>query len=226
VSAGRGALAGRFEHDRVDAIMRMVQPGDCVWDVGAHKGYITLACAGRVGDAGHVHAFEAGPPNLDFLRRHIAWNHVGNVTVLPCAVGREDGAARFGGSGSSIAYRLGTGDYEVRVRSIRSLVAEGLRPPAVVKIDVEGSEADVLRGGIEALPADTLMFIAIHSHEQYAQCAAILHGAGWSIGQSRGIVRNLQQAQWQGDPDIIAAGPERQIDRTALPDFTFEERVP
>jgi FkbM family methyltransferase len=221
VSAGRGAMAGTFEQARVEAISLLVEPGDCVWDIGAHKGYITLACASRVGDAGHVYSFEPGPPNLEFLRRHVAWNGLENVTVLPYAVSARDGTARFGGSGSSITYRLGQGDYEVRVRCIASLLAEGLRPATVVKIDVEGNEHDVLKGGSARLPRNSLMIVAIHSHEQYLACTQRLREDGWRVVQSAGVRRNLSQRPvvWEDDPDILAIGPKRAVNAAALAAF-------
>ena len=124
-SAGRGALSGTFERERVAAITSMIRPGDCVWDIGAHKGYITLAAARRAGPTGRVYAIEPGPPNLEYLRRHIEWNDVSNVEIVPVAVSGEDGTSIFGGPGSSTTHRLGRGDYTVEVRSVASLLEEG-----------------------------------------------------------------------------------------------------
>ncbi len=221
VSAGRGAVSGTFERERVEAITSLLRPGDCVWDIGAHKGYVTLAAARRVGPRGHVYAFEPAPPNLEYLRRHVDWNKPGNVGVMPFAVSSKDGSARFGGSGSSITYRLGQGEYDVTVRSIRSLLAEGVRPATVVKIDVEGNEAEVLRGGVTELPRDALLFIAVHSYDQYEQCMKILQKTGWRIVPSRAVAAILSQSPvtWEADPDILAIGPDRVVDSAALAAF-------
>jgi FkbM family methyltransferase len=221
-SAGRGALAGRFEEERVSAILELLRPGDCVWDIGAHKGYITMAAAGRVGAAGHVNAFEPAPPNLDALRRHVRWNQLSNVDVLPYAISADDGTSRFGGPGSSITYRLGQGEYDVTVRTIRSLLEQGVRPPALVKIDVEGNEAQVLRGAAGALPRDSLVFIAVHSLEQYNACTAILKDMGWNVLVSPAVARILSHSPvaWRADPDILAVGPDRVPDASRPVAFT------
>ncbi len=221
VSAGRGAVSGTFEHERVASITSMLRPGDCVWDIGAHKGYVTLAAAPRVGADGHVFAFEPAPPNLEYLRRHIAWNRLGNTTVMGYAVSSGDGTARFGGGGSSITYRLGQGEYDVTVRSIRSLLSDGVRPPTVMKIDVEGNEAEVLRGGITDLPRDAILFIAVHSHQQMTECTTILEAAGWRIVRSRAVAAIMKgtPVRWEADPDILAIGPDRTVDSGALAAF-------
>jgi FkbM family methyltransferase len=221
VSAGRGAVAGTFEHERVSAITSLLQKGDCVWDIGAHKGYVTLAASQRVGKTGHVYAFEPAPPNLEFLRRHIAWNEPGNVDVMPYAVSAVDGAAQFGGTGSSITYRLGQGAFDVTMRSVRSLLAEGLQPPDVMKIDVEGSESDVLRGGGADLRPNGLIFVAIHSHAQFVECTTLLLEAGWRVVNSRAVSRIASRTPivWEADPDILAIGPSRRVDRAALAAF-------
>jgi FkbM family methyltransferase len=213
VSAGRGAVAGTFEHERVAAITGLLQAGDCVWDIGAHKGYVTLAAASAVGSTGRVYAFEPAPPNLQFLQRHIAWNHLDNVEVMPYAVSAADGTARFGGSGSSVTFRIGQGEFDVEVRSIRSLMKQGLRPPTVIKIDVEGNESEVLRGAAGVLRSDTLVFVAVHSFSQYIACMALLAEAGFRVVPSRAVKRIITHdpVVWEADPDILAIGPDRKM---------------
>jgi hypothetical protein len=71
---GRGYGSGAFGRDRLDALAAVTRPGDCFWDVGAHKGFVTLVASRLVGASGHVVAIEPAAVNLGFLRRHVAWN--------------------------------------------------------------------------------------------------------------------------------------------------------
>ena len=129
-SSGRGYRTGRFESGRIQALRSLVSHGDRVWDIGAHKGYVSMALSRSVGEEGSVTAFEPSQENLWFLRKHIEWNALTNVRVFPVAVSDVDGSARFGGRGSSIAFRLGQGSEDVRVATQRSLAnEEGLPPP-------------------------------------------------------------------------------------------------
>jgi FkbM family methyltransferase len=221
VSYGRGAVAGTYEQDRVAAITNMLQKGDCVWDIGAHNGYVTLAASRRVGATGHVYAFEPAPPNLELLRRHVEWNEAGNVDVMPYALSAVDGVSKFGGTGSTVSYRLGRGTFDVTMRSVHSLLAEGLQAPNVMKIDVEGSESEVLRGGAADLRPNGLIFVAIHSHAQFIECTTLLLEAGWRVVNSRAVSRIASRSPivWGGDPDILAIGPARRVDRAALAAF-------
>lgn len=118
VSAGRGYGSGSFGRARIQALQAVVRPGDCVWDVGAHKGFMTLAAASMVGPTGMVVACEPSRRNRWFLLRHLRWNDVRNVTVASAALSDFDGTARFGGTGDSLAYTLRRGDEVTEVRTL------------------------------------------------------------------------------------------------------------
>lgn len=204
-SGGRGFLTGRFERDRVASILALLRPGDVLWDIGAHKGYITLAAARRVGPSGRVIACEPSRRNLSALRRHVRWNRASNVTVVEAGLSREDGEARFGGTGSSITYRLGQGDELVRVRRLETLVAEGLPAPTVAKIDVEGEEAAVLQGMGPRLGGCRLLFVAVHHAAAHAATRRILEEHGFAVVEGRKMRRFTEGGEpWAGDADLVA----------------------
>lgn len=207
-SAGRGFVTGRFERDRMASILGLLEPGDTVWDIGAHKGYVTLAAARRIGTGGAVVACEPSPDNLRLLRRHIAWNRVRHAVVVDAALSRSDGEARFGGVGSSITYRLGRGDRTVRVRRLDGLVAEGLPAPTVAKIDVEGEEAAVLEGMGERLGGCRVLFVAVHHMEAYRGTRRVLDAAGFQVVESARMRRFTESGEpWAGDADLVAIAP-------------------
>ena len=212
-SGGRGFITGGFERDRVESILALLEPADVVWDIGAHKGYLTLACARRVGPAGAVVACEPSRRNLPLLRRHVRWNRARTVTVVDAALSREEGEARFGGTGSSITYRLGRGDETVRVRRLDALVAEGLPAPTVAKIDVEGEEAAVLEGMGPHLAGCRALFIAVHHAEAHRETRKVLDGAGFEVIEGTKMRRFTDGGEpWAGDADMVALGPDSGID--------------
>jgi FkbM family methyltransferase len=210
-TTGRGYGRGTFEAERLGVILAMLRPGDCVWDVGAHKGYVSLAAARRVGPTGRVYAFEPSEANLWFLRNHIRWNSVANVEVVAGALGDRDGIERFGGR-SSLAKKLGGGDEVVRVRRAETLLDSGAcRAPQFLKIDVEGAEARVLRGASALLRRpDVAVLVATHAPALASECRAILEGHGLRIHES-GSLRAANAGGWEGrgDPDLLALGPAR-----------------
>jgi FkbM family methyltransferase len=208
ISAGSGYASGRRAAPQMELLASLVQPGDVVWDIGAHHGYVTLFAARRTGAAGRVHAFEPSATNREHLQRHVRWNGLRNVTVHPFALSDHDGESAFGGTGTSKMYALGAGPETVRVRSAASLVAAGVcAPPTFVKIDVEGAEAGTVAGLLSALPRTARLLIAMHGREVDAQCSALLAGAGFELVPSRALERS-RAGGWVSDPDLFCIGPD------------------
>jgi len=223
---GRGILYGGYERNRFTLLQELVAEGDRVWDIGAHRGYATLIAAREAGPDGSVAAFEPATVNRWYLERHASWNRLGNVRIFPCALGSADGESTIGGGGSSISLRIGEGTEPVRLRSVDSLVAGGLPPPTLAKIDVEGWEDEVLKGGRSVLDPHLLALISIHSARAYSECAAILGRAGLRLYISRELQENLEESRrpWHSDPDLIAVGSDRPVPHETLQRFGFAMR--
>jgi FkbM family methyltransferase len=138
-----------------------VQPGMTVFDVGANVGELTLLFSRLCGDAGTVHAFEPGPV-ADRLERVCTVAGPTNIIVNRLAVGDRS---------TTVALRI----YDEEHHSWNTLADRPVRPGGVdvtpiatvdvravtlddycaerdvhrvdlLKIDVEGSEYQVLRG--------------------------------------------------------------------------------
>lgn len=209
VSAGSGYATGRRAHEQMEVLLQLISPGDIVWDVGAHHGGVTLLAAARVQPDGWVYAFEPGRQNLRVLRRHIRWNRLDNVSVQECALASYTGTARFGGGGTSKTHSLGSGEEEVAVCSGETLVRSGaVRAPTFVKIDVEGSEGDVLEGALPIL-SQAVILVAIHSATADQQCTRLLEANGFELFPSRALTLNrARHSGWRGDPDLLCIGPD------------------
>jgi FkbM family methyltransferase len=125
------------------------------WDIGAHAGFFTMLASRAVGASGAVHAFEPQPENRNRLVGTIGRNGVKNVYVHGFALSDRCGEAVLHGHQASPAWSLVSQRSEkdsVRVQC-RTLdeVAHLARKPHVIKIDVEGAELSVLRGGCRLL---------------------------------------------------------------------------
>jgi FkbM family methyltransferase len=133
----------------------VLEPGGHVVDVGGYVGYFTMLAAASVGAGGRVTAFEPVPENAASIRRSAAANGFAHVHVEEAAVSDRPGTARIyvdrepGGSASSTSSLAGSGSesLEVPVTTLDAYASEhGLRRLDLVKIDVEGLEAEVVRG--------------------------------------------------------------------------------
>jgi len=187
----------------------LIQPGDVVWDVGAHHGYVTLCASRRVGEGGRVHAFEPSRRNRALLERHVRWNHCRNVSVHPFALSVRDGEERLGGGRTSKSLALGQGTEVVAVRAANTLVRQGVSaPPSFLKIDVEGAEADVLAGIMDVLPREARLFIEIHTSACDKRCCELLSGAGFHLCVSTGLKTRREGGRRYSNPDLYCVGPD------------------
>lgn len=166
--AARLPAGGGYEARYDSGFSGGLRPGDHVWDVGANVGYYTRLFAGRVGEQGHVFAFEPSPTN--FQRLATASAGLRNVTLRACGLGREDGKLRFQqgvddlGATSRIVDSAADG-IAVEIRSGASLLAGGEATlPHAIKIDVEGFELEVLEGMADYLRQPPLRMIGVEVH--------------------------------------------------------------
>ena len=137
------------------ALQRLLRPGATFWDVGAHAGFFTLLAARIVGPTGNIEAFEPMPANRRRLAAAVDLNGATNVRVHDYAVSDRGGDATLYGSSASVTWSLvaesgGSDAVSVATRTLDSL-AQSLPPPDVLKVDAEGSELAVLRGGVGLL---------------------------------------------------------------------------
>jgi FkbM family methyltransferase len=146
---------GTYEPNVQNAMAAVLRRGDVMWDVGAHAGFHTALASRLVGPDGEVVAFEPFPPNVARLERLVSANRLDNVRIRPIAVSGGAGRALFHvtsstSMGSLAPIAAATADIEVSTTTLDRELAT-LRPPVLVKIDVEGAEASVLAGATRLL---------------------------------------------------------------------------
>lgn len=167
---------GLYERRMQSAFQRRCQ--GLVWDVGAHAGLYSLIAARR---SARVYAFEPLEENRSWLRRNLRVNGLEHrVTILPFALGDRSGAGRFYAEPSGMEGQLSDeGGTTIEVRSPDAL---DLQPPDVLKIDVEGAEAAVLRGA-RAILRDHRPVIFLEEHGETTEPRTILMEHGYSQGR-------------------------------------------
>lgn len=146
------ALWGEHELYLLD---ELIQHGGTAIDVGANKGFFAFAFS-RIVD--RVEAFEPNPDYARFARRMLGGraqvheialsNEVGKAEfVVPLA---ENGAAlHLGGKLSSVdTHQSHSMSFQVQVRTLDSYAFENVR---AIKVDVEGSEMEVLEGARQTI---------------------------------------------------------------------------
>lgn len=145
-----------------EAIRRYGNSHDGVfYDIGANRGGATLIALNYYK---HVVAIEANPAMQTFFNRSFKAHT--NVQLVPCAVGRpeQSGQQTFfvdvsehaGGSSLYQEYAErhlvdAIQEIEVTVKTLSDICEENGLPPTFIKVDVEGSEPDVLLGSFDLI---------------------------------------------------------------------------
>ena len=180
-SGSHGCWLGSYEYHKQRALQHELEIGDVVYDIGANVGFYSLLASVLVGESGHVFSFEPFPDNLRELKRHLELNRVRNCTVIEAAVSSVDGEAYFDPSGDRCTGHLAaTGILRVRTLTLDRLIQEeGMRPPSLIKIDIEGSEYECLRGATGVIQKfRPVIFLATHGQKVHDACLELL--AKWN----------------------------------------------
>lgn len=137
-----------------------VKNGQCVWDIGGNVGIFSFLAAARVGDTGAVVCVEPDPLLASMIQRSVLLkaNRDRMIHVLCSAVSDEAGISRFliakrGRASNSLeksgqrSQAGGTRYAQYVPTTTLDQMLDSFPSPQLVKVDVEGAEEYVLRGG-------------------------------------------------------------------------------
>jgi FkbM family methyltransferase len=207
-----------------DQFVRHCTPGMVLFDVGAHFGLFSLAAVHYGGPAARAVAVDPSPLAARVVRYQTRVNGAADrVRVVQASAGTGAGrqalvAAGIGAAGYFVAP---TADHppaervEVESVSIDGLVeATGLRPTHV-KVDVEGFELGVLRGGAKTFgSADPpLLFLELHaeiirrSGGDPRACLDLIAGWGFELRDVSGMLTSAEAVLARALTRFLAARP-------------------
>ena len=146
--AGNIDAAGSAEPATRAKLRQLLAPDMTFYDVGAHEGLFTLD-VGKSFPSITVHSFEPLP---EVLFQNLQLNRIEHVTVHAVAVGNTSGEISITANLRSSNHISKDGARKVPVITLDSLVSErGVKPPDVMKMDVEGYELHALWGSEKLL---------------------------------------------------------------------------
>ena len=148
-----------------------------------HRPAIILCVShGSPAAGGKVFAFEPCAYKAHFLIDHVRLNHLDNVRAVQAAACEMRELLPISSDHRMCENRLSDDPAATLMVPTISLDSSGLPPPDLIKMDVEGADAAVLRGAHRTLrAARPVLFVALHGNEQRKACAIILRDAGYSV---------------------------------------------
>jgi FkbM family methyltransferase len=206
---------GAYEYWDTYHFIRLLHPGDEVFDVGANFGYYSIAVCKSLKQNCRVHAFEPNPTLHARLNKNVELNAFGgqietHLLGLSDTEGRgylascpgHSGTARLAPIRNGTQVSLSTLDHFCQVHNITRL--------DFIKIDVEGFEERVLRGGTRSISEfRPSVFVEFHPAALMAEGSSIDRVVGMlrDYGYSLYVARRRRLVPIEGVP--TSAEPSR-----------------
>lgn len=167
---------------------------ECLVDLGANIGLASLWLTRRYGFS-RIVAVEPLQSNVRLLQVNLAQNGI-VAEIIQAAVARSDGTARFEASVDSNAGRLGDAGEVVETVSMESVLERLPRACDVdlLKIDIEGAEAELLEDSPRWLPR--VRSILVEIHQDLVDAASVVAAV-----KKSGMLHVNSGIQGSGEPD-------------------------
>ena len=149
-------------------IMRsLLKKGDVVLDAGANIGYYVLLESKEVGEKGLVYAIEPVRENFNFLKKNVKLNKLGNVKLYDNLAFSD----KIGKLKININWE-GNKNTPIKIENIKKVETvksttldeffKNKKKPKIMRMDIEGFEHMVFKGGIKTLDSLEKIFVELH----------------------------------------------------------------
>ncbi|HWW98678.1 MAG TPA: FkbM family methyltransferase [Edaphobacter sp.] len=193
----------RLNSDLFDLARQFVHPADTIWDIGANVGLFTIAAAQKAGPSGSVLAIEPDPWLAALLERtvHAQPSTAAPIHIMQVAVSNQVGVETFhiarrnrasshlssipehsqaGGTRETLQVRCITLDWLLE-QTPDQIPNQTPPPPTLVKIDVEGSELDLLHGAHRLLSEVRPIIMCESQHRNRPATTTIFHRYNYKL---------------------------------------------
>ena len=159
-------LTGFYEPPLTKYIKKYLKPGTIFVDIGANEGYFTLLAASM---GCKTYAIEASPSNCKILKHNASLNKFKNIRICNVAAGKKNGKItlnenNFNGMWNTVGnkrrFPFLHKTSQIDVKMLDDIIEEeDIQNIGMIKIDVEGSEGDVMKGCRKILENESIIWI-------------------------------------------------------------------
>lgn len=216
-------LYGEYSESELELLRKVLKPGDTVVDVGANVGGLTLGMAAQVGAGGRVYAIEPQPLYFDCLMKAAA--DTKNIAPFWIAAGIDSRRITMRRVEEETIHAPGwpsTGpEFEVQQHSIDSL---SLSSCALVKVDVDGPEHEILKGAEKTIDRfRPVIYVEYDKPDEYPEMLDWLLAKGYRIYQHNAPLFNPKN--FRGNP-VNVFGKIVSVMMLCIPDERKDMRFP
>ena len=158
------------------------QKNDIVLSVGAYKGETAIWFSDKVGNNGHVYAFEPDENNQKILTNNLQLNDIVNVTLVKKGLWNNVGKQTFERNGalSTVVHNICDADRSctINVDTIDNFVsAKNISKVDFIKMDIEGGEFNALQGAVKTIKKyrPKLAISIYHSARDFVEIPLLIH---------------------------------------------------
>ena len=173
---------GLHEFNDMGFLLHFLQPDDVFFDIGANVGSYTLLASG-ICQTTSV-AVEPIKSTFEILSKNIQLNNLSNnVILVNSGAGAIVGELRFSANEDTTNHVIAVGEQGEGAISVTAITVDSLLEkgsPALIKIDVEGFETEVLKGMSYTLDNTALKAIIIE-----------LNGSGLRYGFNEDAIHDM-----------------------------------
>ena len=146
-------LFGTYEPTITRFVRGRLRPGDTFVDIGANVGWFSVLGGHLVGPSGSVVSIEPSPALSAKLEQNLVANGLTNVKIIRAAAGERQGRVDLvPGPEENTGWTWVRPGSEIPLDTAPNLVGLDVwRSARLIKIDVEGSEFDIIRGAASLL---------------------------------------------------------------------------
>jgi FkbM family methyltransferase len=198
----RTIFMGCYEPVNTFLFKQILRPGGTAVDVGANIGYFTLLAASLVGDTGRVIAAEAHPRNFEILAAAGERNGLTQVRPVNLGLSDESGSGQiimadqkeYANRTASMVPQSGLTGPTIQLRTLDDCLEEwSIDAVDLLKIDVDGFETKVVRGGAKSLASGWVRNVIVEFDERWLSASgssgdeltSLLHAAGFREARHR-----------------------------------------
>ncbi len=171
------AVGNDFEPHMVELYKTFIKPGDVVVDIGGNIGLTSILFSNL---AGKVYSFEPSPSTFQIMKENLARAKTGNTNLFNLGMGdKEDVStitfAKNNRSGAFVSNKIQPKQdhitEHIKIVTLDSFFKDVKEPIDFIKIDVEGFETCVIKGGMALLQK----FRPVVTLELNVFCLDVLH---------------------------------------------------
>lgn len=155
-------IMGLFEPNEFAALSKILKPGMTVIDIGAHIGSYSIPMAKLVSPQGVVFSIEPSKREMTRLKENIRINEIKNIITKQIAISDTEGTVKLkvaeqnhNGQNTigEFAYKIKQlKNVKIKTRNLQNIINKyKIKNVDFIKIDCEGAEFKVLKGGSNIL---------------------------------------------------------------------------